>query len=171
MNSLNDPSKKTSINSLLNPQDASVAFPAQPPHLTASLAPNPGHPHNQQGVPVYAPYSANASFNLRAASWDMSEDAAKRKPENGATAQRHYHHPSMNSAEAYTEHPGTRLVRPRLDESNNYPIDNQVWPAQPDIANMPYGAPVMAPMYSDERTGKLDMCIRFFIAYRLIILL
>lgn len=154
MNTINDPTKRTSINSLLNPQDAS-AFPAQLPILPVSVGTNQGPPHDHNGVPVYGPSFSNASsFNLRAANWDMSDDATKRKAaENGATAQRQYSHPHMTSGDVY-EHHTPRLVRPRMEgDSNGYPIDgSQMWTPQQDVANMPYGTPVIAPLYSDERT-------------------
>jgi hypothetical protein len=44
-------------------------------------------------------------------------------------------------------------MRPRIDGSMNY-MEGGVWPAAHEIAAVPYGAPVISPMYSDERTGE-----------------
>lgn len=151
MNALRDPSKKASITSLLNPQEASVAFPAHLPNLAASV--NPGQPHDHQNGAVYgSSYPNGSSFNLRAANWDMADEAAKRKGENGA---RQYQ-PQMNppNGNIYADASAPRMIRGRPEEAQQYPVSVQVWNAPPNGAHMPYGAPVIPPMYSDERTGK-----------------
>jgi len=89
MNALQDLSKKTSINSLLNPQGTS-AFPA-------SVGANPGH-HDNQGVIYATSFSNGSSFQLRAASWD-SVNEAERKAENGANGHRHLHHQHTSSTD------------------------------------------------------------------------
>ena len=49
-------------------------------------------------------------------------------------------------------------MRPRLDGSY---MEGAVWSAPHEIATLPYGAPVILPMYSDERTGQggLTPCV------------
>jgi lysine-specific demethylase 3 len=166
MNNLADSHKRTSISQLLNPlaaQDGSAAFsPAQLPNLPDSIGPNQVQ-QDQQGVPPYHPsFSNGSSFNLRAANWELPEDATKRKPENGATAPRHYHQPQMNAPDVFVDQHGPRMVRPpRMDDSNNYAMDGQMWPPQQDGVHMPYGTPVISPMYSDERTGEFYASCRF----------
>lgn len=151
MNALRDPSKKASITSLLNPQDASVAFPAHLPNLAASV--NLGQPHDHQNGAVYgSSYPNGSSFNLRAANWDMADEAAKRKGEIGT---RQYP-PQMNpiNGTMYPEGNVPRMARGRPEEAQQYPVSVQVWNAPPNGAHMSYGAPVIPSMYSDERTGK-----------------
>lgn len=142
MNSIQDPSKKTSINSLLNPEASSTAFSNQIPNLAAS---NQLQPHGQHLDVYNAPFVTGSSFNLRAADWSVSDDAGKRKSEN---SMRHYHH-NIGSSDAYSEHATPRMARAR-DHSNGYGVDGHVWQQQQDV---PYGAAGVAPMYSDERTG------------------
>ncbi|TFK43074.1 hypothetical protein BDQ12DRAFT_674344 [Crucibulum laeve] len=149
MNSFQDPSKKTSITSLLNPQEAS-AFPAQLPGL-ASVNANPGQPHDP--VAVYGVNYGNPStYHLRAASWENSDpnDTARRK-ENAPN--RHYHHPGqMSSSDTYH---APRVIRERI-EDGQYAVESQAWDQQQqqDVASMPYGsANILGPIYSDERTA------------------
>ena len=136
MHALQDPSKKTSINSLLNPQE----YPA---HLGA-LGPSPLVPNHAQSSThptYYAPGYEASSYNLRAASWDMADDHHRRRaavahqvhdhrPYQDEAANSHVeqHHPSNN----YAYHQPPRMARQRADE-------------------LPYGA--IASMYSEERTG------------------
>lgn len=143
MNALQDLSKKTSINSLLNPQEAS-AFPA-------SVDANPGH-HNNQGVIYATSFSNGSSFHLRAASWD-SVNEAKRKAENGANGHHHLHpHQHMSSAETYSDSRAPRMSRSRMGDIQPFHIEGPVWQPQQDVATMSYGASVVPPLYSAERT-------------------
>jgi len=145
MNSIQDPSKKTSINSLLNPEASSaVAFSNQIPNLPPLLGPNRVPPQ----IDSYPGSFANgaAPFHLRAADW-----SDKRKHEGGTTGtQRHYQQPTIDTPEVYVEGQSPRIVRPPVDEGGTTypPMAGEVWPT--------YGAPVIAPLYSDERTGELD---------------
>jgi lysine-specific demethylase 3 len=157
MNNLADSHKRTSISQLLNPlavHDPSAAFsPDQLPNLSTPIGPNHVQ-RDQQGVPSFHPSFANgSSFNLRAANWELPQEATKQKPGNGTTARQYQ--PQMNSSAVFGDQHAPRMIRPRMDDSNNFAIAGQVWPPQQDIANMPYGAPVISPMYSDERTGEL----------------
>lgn len=145
MNALQDLSKKTSINSLLNPQEAS-AFPA-------SVGANPGH-HDNQGVIYTTSFSNGSSFHLRAASWD-SVNEAKRKAENGANGHHHLHpHQHISSAEAYSGDRAPRMSRSRMGDIQPFPIEGPVWQPQQDVSNMSYGASIVPPLYSAERTRK-----------------
>ena len=146
MNSLQDPSKKTSINSLLNPEASSAAAFNQFSNLSPGLVPNQASAHGPQMETFNGTLQNGSSFHLRAADW-----SDKRKVENGATGvQRHYQQPVMDSQEVYTEAQPSRMVRPPTDDPNGtYPsMGDEVWQSP-----MPYGAPVIAPLYSDERTG------------------
>jgi [histone H3]-dimethyl-L-lysine9 demethylase len=148
MNSIQDPTKKTSINSLLNPEASSAAAFNQISNLTP-LSPNQVQTHGPQMNPYASgPYENAATFHLRAADWGND----KRKVETGATgAQRHFTHPSIDSSEIYVEGQPPRLDRPPPDEGNSifHSIADDVWQTP-----MPYGAPVIGPLYSDERTGR-----------------
>lgn len=149
MNSIQDPSKKTSINSLLNPEASSAAY-------TSSIAASLNQaPHGQQ-LDVYETSFVNgSSFHLRAADWTMADDASKRKGEAGST--RLYQH--MTPQEAYAGSSSVhapRMGRTRVDGGAHYTLEGgqPAWHPQQNPANMPYGAPVVAPLYSDERTGE-----------------
>lgn len=168
MHALQDPSKKTSINSLLNPQE----YPA---HL-GGLGPSPLVPNHAQSSThptYYAPGYEPNSYNLRAASWDMADDPHRRKAavahqvhdhrpyqEEAPNAHVEQHHPSNN----YAYHQPPRMARQRADEPQSYGGNGAVWPTQQrhDSSNMPYGAPAIAPMYSEERTGSYTAFICVF---------
>ncbi|CAA7269026.1 unnamed protein product [Cyclocybe aegerita] len=91
----------------------------------------------------------------------MVDDPSKRKSLNGTHMQRHYlhQHPQMGpqaSAHGYTDMNDSRMMaRPRMSESREYADGSTVWhqQSQHHLASMPYGAPVMSPLYSDERTA------------------
>lgn len=171
MNSYPDSHKRTSISQLLNPSPLGAshdppAFPSG--QLSAPVGPVPSQ-HEQQGIPPFQPgFNSGASFHLRAASWDqVPDDATKRKPDNGTTSARQYHHPHLSPADVYGDH-AARAARPRMDDSNSFAIEGTVWPPSPhDIANMAYGAPAISPMYSDERTGGWHLAAYF---YRLLLM-
>jgi [histone H3]-dimethyl-L-lysine9 demethylase len=146
MNSIQDPSKKASINSLLNPEASSAAAFHQISNLTP-LTQNQAPAHGSQMDPYAGSFVNGSSFHLRAADW-----GDKRKVENGTTgAQRHYQHPAIDSPEVYAEGQPPRLGRPPPDEGHSAysSMGDEVWPP-----SMPYGAPVIPPLYSDERTGQ-----------------
>ena len=155
MNYIPDPSKKASINSLLNPEASSTAF-NQIPNLPTSLPANQVQADPRR-VDVYNPsFNAASSFHLRAADWGLSDDSTKRKVENGSRY--HYQHSPMSSP-LYAEHPSPRMARGREDV---YVMEaGQVW-QQPQQHEAVYVPPIIAPMYSDERTGMLSAIMRGF---------
>ncbi|KAG5643259.1 hypothetical protein DXG03_001269 [Asterophora parasitica] len=141
MNSIPDLAKKTSINSLLNPEASSDAFNSQIPNPNASLNTHQAQPHAHQ---VYgASYDTTPSFNLRAASWGGHDD--RRKPAENTT--RHYAH--HHDLDGYAEQAEPRASRVRED-AGGYAVDAGMWQAQQE-GN--YGLPAITPMYSDERTA------------------
>ncbi|KAF8803952.1 Clavaminate synthase-like protein [Phlegmacium glaucopus] len=169
MNALQDPTKKPSINSLLNPQETST-FPS---HLNSTSV-GANHAQNQSHQPSsmfhYAPVP---SYNLRAASWDPDDDPHKRRPLNGGNnAPRHYQqHPTLPPpppSHVYADAHASRLMmRHRIDDSPMYAGEGHVWhPKQPPpppqqqqqhhqqhhqhaVSGMSYTPPVI---YSDQRT-------------------
>jgi hypothetical protein len=148
MNGLNDSNKRTSISQLLNPASRETTSFASRQALTSINSVQP----QQQQQPSQYQNSFQNSFHLRAASWDqVHDDPTKRRSDNGTSSSRTYHHPQMNPVDVYGEHP----PRPRLDDPNNFAMDGPVpvWTPAHEIANIAYGAPVIPPMYSDERTG------------------
>jgi lysine-specific demethylase 3 len=40
-----------------------------------------------------------------------------------------------------------------MDDTANYAMPANSWPSQVDMSNPSYGSPIVAPMYSDERTA------------------
>lgn len=159
MNGMHDTHKRTSISQLLNPSSDSSAY-SHAPHLP-SLAAAPGvptyqhpqHPHH----PHYPPHPDSASsFHLRAANWGPANDdqsGARRRPDAPPAPPRPYPmHPHM-----YPELNGdmqSRQPRPRIDEHTPYAMAPSPWPhSQPDMSHVHYASPVLAPMYSEERTG------------------
>lgn len=159
MNVVQDPSKKGSINSLLNPQDVS-AFSSLP---SGPLPPN--HTHSQSHSTYYtSEYSPAGSFHLRAANWESSDDPARRKalgsgsmplypPQLNHPQPPQMHTQSSTSNYAYTTSSG--MMRDRMEESQEYAGDGHMWQphtSQRDSTNISYGRSI-APIYSDERTG------------------
>ena len=150
MNALQDPTKKPSINSLLNPQE-SLAHP---------VGTNHGQNQSSQTSSMFQ-YGSVPSYHLRAASWDPDDDPHKRRPLNGAhSVDRQYSTlpptPSPNYGDA---HASRLMVRPRIDESSMYTGEGQVWQPkhshqqqqqhQHAVSGMSY--PIVP--YSDKRTG------------------
>ena len=157
INGLNDSHKRTSISQLLNP--ASREPSSFPPGQLQGLPPSQSQ-HDQQGAPYQGAFNHASSFHLRAASWDqVQDDPSKRRLDNGVNTVRAYHHPHMDPV-FYGEHP-SRPHRPRPGEPNNFGMDGAVWAPPHEIAHMAYGAPVIPPMYSDERTGTPVLLISF----------
>ncbi|KAG9317119.1 hypothetical protein JVU11DRAFT_1310 [Chiua virens] len=155
MNGMHD--KRTSISQLLNPSSDSSAYP-HPAHLP-SLPSSPGvsqyqHPPHPPHGPYQQPDSG-ASFHLRAASWEPVNDdpnAPKRRPDAGPPTGRSYPMPPHMYAELNGDL-SQRPPRPRVDEHGNFLMPAGPWPPQPDVANVPYGSPIVTTMYSDERTA------------------
>lgn len=165
MDGMHDNHKRTSISQLLNPlgnntnpdQSYSHPHPVQPPSLAPAM-PVPPHPypHPHQPHPAGYPqqHDPNASFHLRAANWDhVNEDqsGSKRKLDNPP---RPYPlHPQMYHDATGTGDHAHRQARARMPEAPGYPMHSGVWPSHTEVTAMPYGSPVVAPMYSDERTA------------------
>ena len=144
MNGFNDSHKRTSISQLLNPAISlqSSAYPPPP-----AIAAGPAQTHNeQQGVPSF-----QQSYGLRAASWDRQDEGTGRNQDNPPTPSRPYQ--QMHPPDVYGDQPA-RPTRSRADDSNGFSVENAGWHPPHEIANLSYGAPVIAPMYSDERTGE-----------------
>ncbi|KAG8218303.1 hypothetical protein J3R82DRAFT_3917 [Butyriboletus roseoflavus] len=156
MNGMHD--KRTSISQLLNPSSDSSAYP-HPTHLP-TLPSSPGVPQYQHPQhPPHGPYSqqpdSGSSFHLRAASWEPVNDdpnAPKRRPDAGPPTGRSYPMPPHMYAEMNGDM-SQRQPRPRMDEHGNFAMPTGPWPSQPDVSSLPYGSPIVAPMYSDERTS------------------
>ena len=157
MNALQDPTKKPSINSLLNPQE-SLAHP---------VGTNHGQNQSSQASSMFQ-YGSVPSYHLRAASWDADDDPHKRRFLNGAhNADRQYATlPPTPLPHNYGDvHASRLMMRPRIDESSMYIGEGQVWqPKHPHqqhqqqqqqhqhaVSGMSY-PPVL---YSDERAGIL----------------
>lgn len=167
MNGMHD--KRTSISQLLNPSsDSSAAF-AHPAHLT-NLPSSPGlsqyqHPQHPPHPPYPQQPDSGASFHLRAASWEPVNDdpnAPKRRPDAGPPTGRSYPMPPQMYAEM-TGDMAQRQQRQRMDEHPNFVMPTGPWPPQPDVANVPYGSPIVAPVYSDERTCELESTLHAFV--------
>lgn len=154
MNALQDPTKKPSINSLLNPQESSVH-----PVGTNDVQ---NQSNQTSSMFQYGPVSA---FHLRAASWDSDDDPHKRRPINGAhnmhrPYQQHPTLPPTASLHGFVDlHASRHMMRPRIDESSVYPSEAQVWPPKhPQQHQLQHhhadsSMPYPSVMYSDERTG------------------
>ncbi|TFK74360.1 hypothetical protein BDN72DRAFT_812710 [Pluteus cervinus] len=169
MHNFNDPARRTSINSLLNPPDAS-AYPAQPtthlPSSPSSSNQSPSRDHRSVSLPALhnsgysTPYSNGASYSLRAANWDMSEDANKLTKSENNSPQRHRHFSQPHQPQLNTAAPSTYtsdvhaspMPGLRMGDSSPF-LGGQMWSQQPQqVQNMQYSPPI-APLYSDERTA------------------
>ena len=159
MNGMHD--KRTSISQLLNPSSDSSAYP-HPTHLTSSAV-------SQYQHPPHAPYpqqpDSGSSFHLRAANWEPVNDdptAPKRRPEAGPPTGRSYPMPPQVYADLNGDM-SQRQPRQRMDEHANFAMPTGPWPQQPDVASVPYGSPIVAPMYSDERTCERESTLHAFV--------
>ena len=166
MNGMHD--KRTSISQLLNPSSDSSAYP-HPAHLPP-LPSSPGVPQYQHSPhPPHPPYpqqpDSASSFHLRAASWEPVNDdpnAPKRRPDPGTPTARSYPMPPQMYAEMNGDM-SQRQQRPRMDEHGNFVMPPGPWPQQPDVSSVPYGSPIVAPMYSDERTCEQESIFHVFL--------
>lgn len=150
---MNDSHKRTSISQLLNPlgTNSQVESPPSPSRATGDTTSRSTDPppdiqfgeNEQEGSSEHGPGS---SFPLRSASWEQSNGQSKRPGE--VDPSRPYH---------YTPYSDGYNADPR---GSNRPKDtpngsqSSAWLAPHEVANMHYGPPVIAPLYSDERTGK-----------------
>ena len=149
MNALQDPTKKPSINSLLNPQES----------LVHPVGTNHGQDQSNQQSSMFQ-YGSVPSYHLRAASWDPDDDPHKLRPLNGAhDADRQYQQystlPPTPSPHNYGDAHASRLMmRPRIDESSMYAGEGQVWqPKHSHQQQQQHQHAVSGMLYSDERTG------------------
>lgn len=157
MNGMHD--KRTSISQLLNPSSDSSAYP-HPTHLPSLSSPPGVSQYQHPQHPPHGPYpqqpESGSSFHLRAASWEPVNDdpnAPKRRLDAGPPTGRSYPMPPHMYAEMNGDM-SQRQPRPRIDEHGNFAMPTGPWPPQPDVSGVPYGSSIVAPMYSDERTGE-----------------
>lgn len=155
MQALHDPSRKTSINSLLNPQDSS-AFPVPLTPLHPSSADvNQSHSHLHSSIHsghVFPP--SDGTFSLRTATWGESDTRASN------TIPRHHsyhHHQQMQMthqmSNAFADHHAPRPPM-RSDWHDRYVENGHRWLHQQHDTNTGvFGHP-----YSDERSGKSQKC-------------
>jgi [histone H3]-dimethyl-L-lysine9 demethylase len=142
---LNDIHRRTSISQLLNPlantsHEESPSSPSRAPGIPSALPQNGHHDHQDGSAP-------GASFQLRSASWELGQGP---KRTDGPDPSRPYHYSPFSNE--YTS--DARAARPRDGGNISGPSGpSGAWPAPHEVSNMPYGTPVLAPMYSDERTG------------------
>ena len=109
MNALQDPTKKPSINSLLNPQESYV-------HPVGT-----NHGHNQSNQSSMYQYDSVPSYNLRAASWDPDEDPQRLRHQHHQHQHNQHQHAasgmSYSSALYSDDRPGISILhhhsRPR----------------------------------------------------------
>lgn len=151
---LNDANKRTSISQLLNPlannqQVDSTTLPPQSEEtvLSEALRASQSGPSRNDVNGHQEDSSPGSSFQLRSASWELSQNG--KRPE-GPDPSRPYHFTPYPDGHV----PDPRTTRPR-EGSMNAGGSNGAWPAPHEVSNMPYGTPVLAPSYSDERTGEL----------------
>jgi [histone H3]-dimethyl-L-lysine9 demethylase len=175
MNGLHEQNhKRTSINELLNPvangpaaaaslegpyTQAQLGGMANPPYASAPRVPAAASSyHSPLGVP-------GSSFSLRAASWDRSggneNDLGRREDGEPSSSCRyasanpspHHAHPPPHPVYADPYH----RSRP-VGEPANYGIDVSPWTPN---AHSPYSAQILAPIYSDDRTGAFASLCHF----------
>lgn len=151
---MNDSHKRTSISQLLNPLGAvSQQEPmSSPPRISAIPSSIPSAP-SQNGQDMQQGGSPGSSFQLRSASWEQGrgggDDQSPSMPTDGPEMPRSYHYtPFQEVFDA-----DSRPSRPR-DGPSNFTQANGSWPSGLEVSNMLYGPSVIAPMYSDERTGE-----------------
>lgn len=132
MNALQDPSKKASINSLLNPQEASAYSTTHlpPPPLAVNQSPSHVNPT------VYDPaYGQAPGYHLRAADWEPPNDPTRRKVVT-AQVEHQYHYTSQPHSAVSAPLPQNEYTYPptppehlrsRSDSSYGYVAREQGW--------------------------------------------
>ncbi|KAH9483086.1 Lysine-specific demethylase 3A [Psilocybe cubensis] len=149
MNGLQDPTKKTSITSLLNPQNAS-ALHSSP--LNNSNSPSINHGPTQTPSAFYdSPYTTSPVYNLRAANWDPTSESSQQKSVSSGVQYHHEYPQQSHSAMAAVAHPQSNgysyplnpptTARTRVGHSNGYPAEQPDWQPRPQ-SHQPSGSHV-----------------------------
>lgn len=171
MNGLHDQNhKRTSINELLNPVANAPASgsldPAYSPPPLGTI-PSPPYAHAPR-VPTASSYHSGmssapgSSFSLRAASWDHASssesEVGRSQAAESPTACRyasgnsHPHQAHSHQSQPHAPYPDQYHRSRLVGEPANYGIDIASWTPNPHHPH--YGAQILTPMYSDERTGQ-----------------
>lgn len=182
MNGLHDHQhKRTSITELLNPVAATPSGSLDPSFNANQLSGigvsqyvQNSHQAHVGGPGPYHPSlgAAGSSFSLRAASWDhgQGENQTAARRSEGDTASPTCQYGAGNSSRPHQSpphhgpaYPDQYQQRPRMaDPPANYGPDVQSWPHNShEHPPVQYGAPVLSPVYSDERSGTpscLSLC-------------
>lgn len=144
MHAFHGPNKKTSINSLLNPEDSSV-FPVPPTH--AGVNASQSHSHVRRDTPQYShTYPASdGAYNLRTATWDTNHSD---EPSHGRHGR--YDHrdaqPRVATPHMSTSFSDHHYHAPRSSERQESRIATDLcWPEQSSSCSRPF---------PDERNGK-----------------
>lgn len=153
---VNDSHKRTSISQLLNPlgNNSPEATAQSSESLERTPRPSSAASQNDQnaqnGGESSSIHSPGSSFQLRSASWEQRNGLSKGT--DGPDPPRPFHF-NPHSEGPHGDARGTS--RPR-DGPGSTAGHGGAWPARHEVPNMPYGTPVITPMYSAERTGKLS---------------
>ncbi|TBU31981.1 Clavaminate synthase-like protein [Dichomitus squalens] len=166
MNSMHDPhvhNKRTSINELLNPVSATSSSLGHPygrqqlPSLSAALQYSQHHhlpPPSQYSQHPPPQINPGPQFSLRAANWESSKDElgpAGRSESDAAPCR----YSSSSSAPSHPMYADTypRHARP-VEDTPHYSMEaTQSWSSSHETPSASYGAPMMSPVYSDERAA------------------
>ncbi|KAF9526318.1 hypothetical protein CPB83DRAFT_795109 [Crepidotus variabilis] len=161
MNVLHDPSRKTSINSLLNPQDgasfSSHLAPINPIDNSSNVV------HSQGSLPAHYGSgftSGNGSYSLRSATWDHEEMDKRSRPTNHQSQQRQYpSYPqsSIDHSQPPPMYPDRHSTRPegRSDRpANEYGDSAHGWHRSGQAASaVAYSVHPSPTPYAEDRTG------------------
>ncbi|KAG2014131.1 hypothetical protein CC2G_010974 [Coprinopsis cinerea AmutBmut pab1-1] len=160
MNSLQH-DKKTSINSLLNPE-ASIYPPAHYPTVSTNSVP----PHGHQVLNYTGAQYTNtpSTYGLRAANWGLEEASRRKEAEQ---VQAGHHRRSSHSSDIVPPgHMGTnshdsRMVRPQIDRAparlETVPQQSQQWQGSPEpMGGISYDAPHTGRAYPENRGALQD---------------
>lgn len=155
-----DPSKRATINALLNPTQVPPSFPSHLP----PLGPQSSSSHAQEDPALsYAPQHPS-SYSLKAANW--AEEQRTKSATLSPSRQYQQHQPGGQMPSTSAIGPNYNGVNPHQPRMAQKPrpesYDSASWPTHtvqqlPSTAsNMPYAA--LPRIYSDERTGKGFAC-------------
>ncbi|PPQ71721.1 hypothetical protein CVT24_007891 [Panaeolus cyanescens] len=157
MNMLQDPSKRATIPSLLNPTQAPSSFP----HHVQALGPQSSHVHAEHTPGQYPTHAG--PFPLKTANWNESTQEQSRKSTSISPSRQYLEHqpgphmPAPSSmAQAYDnsiQHQSRMSVKQRPEDYNNASWTPHAQQPSSNMSNMPYGSPVLPPIYSAERTA------------------
>ncbi|TFK28635.1 Clavaminate synthase-like protein [Coprinopsis marcescibilis] len=158
MNSLQDPTRKTSITSLLNPSEAS-GFPYVHSSIPQNtIAPNRLQAHAHPGAGYSGPHANGSLFNLRAANWEPNSVANRHNAADPANHRRQGSDALTSNVGVYNQ-ASRPVAAPMGHAPGRIESTTTLWTGSTEAPpqSLPHFSPgIAASMYPDARHGMTD---------------